>query len=152
MKKWIVVVACLAMAAGASAAPGGKGGGGGGSGGGGGGGGGSTGGGGGKTTRYTIAVTVSGPGSVTSSPSGINCSSGTCSAKFPSGTSLTLSAAPGPDADFTGWSGASCSGTGPCTFTVTSNQGVTASFEAAPPPPPPTPVGQPAARPLPAER
>ncbi|MFZ8965586.1 MAG: DNRLRE domain-containing protein [Steroidobacteraceae bacterium] len=137
MKKWIVVVACLAMAAGASAAPGGKGGGGGGSGGGGGGG--STGGGGGKTTRYTIAVTVSGPGSVTSSPSGINCSSGTCSAKFPSGTSLTLSAAPGADADFTGWSGASCSGTGPCTFNVTSNQGVTASFEAAPPPPPPPP-------------
>lgn len=117
------------MAAQAMAAPGSKGGGSGGSGGGGG-----------KTTRYTVSVTISGSGSVTSSPSGLSCSAGTCSARFVSGTSVTLSATPGAGASFSGWGGA-CSGTGSCSLgALTSNQVVTAGFQAAPPPPPPPPA------------
>ncbi len=124
VKRWMVFAACLAMAISAAAAPGGKGGGGGG-------------GGGGKTTRYTVSVTVTGSGSVTSSPAGILCTAGTCSARFNAGSTVTLAAAPANGASFTGWGGA-CSGTSTCSFTnLSANRSVTAAFGSAPPPPPP---------------
>jgi hypothetical protein len=80
---------------------------------------------------YNLSVTKTGPGSgtVTSSPAGINCGS-TCSVKYFSGTSVTLTATPaaGSFSLFAGWSGA-CSGTEPtCTITMSSNQSVTAAF------------------------
>ncbi len=68
----------------------------------------------------------SGAGTITSSPAGINCGQ-TCSASFPSGTAVTLSATPSAGSTFAGWSGA-CSGTGACSLTVTAAASVTATF------------------------
>lgn len=77
---------------------------------------------------YVLSVRVAGTGTgtITSSPAGIDCGA-TCSATYPSGTLITLSATPGTGSVFTGWSGA-CSGTGSCTVTVASAQSVTANF------------------------
>lgn len=75
-----------------------------------------------------LSVTLAGPqgGSVTSSPSGIDCGS-TCSASF-TGTNVTLTANTSNGSQFTGWSGA-CSGTGTtCTVSQAGNQSVTATF------------------------
>ena len=49
-----------------------------------------------------LTVTVVGNGTVTSSPAGINCPQ-TCSALFPSGTTVTLTAAPGTGFRFEQW-------------------------------------------------
>jgi hypothetical protein len=76
--------------------------------------------------NYNVAVSVAGSGTVTSSPSGINCGS-VCTANFASGTPVTLTATPGGGATFSGWSGA-CSGTGSCVVTVNSSASVTAMF------------------------
>src|SRR6266496_1102705 len=65
------------------------------------------------TIQNLISILGIGSGSVTSSPAGIDCSSGTCSANFNSGTSVTLTPHPGLGSFFVGWSGA-CSGTGSC--------------------------------------
>ena len=74
---------------------------------------------------YTLSVSVAGGGSVTSSPSGIDCGA-TCSALFTKGTSVTLTAKPNSVLySFTGWGGA-CSGTGDCT--VSAGASVSASF------------------------
>jgi hypothetical protein len=52
----------------------------------------------------TISKTGSGSGNVTSNPPGINCGA-TCSAGFPSGTVVSLSAFPSTDSVFTSWGG-----------------------------------------------
>jgi List-Bact-rpt repeat protein len=85
---------------------------------------------------FTLTVTIQnlvnifgiGSGSVTSSPAGIDCGSGTCSADFTSGTSVTLTPQPGLGSTFVGWTGA-CSGTGTCTVPMNSNKAVTAQFK-----------------------
>jgi len=80
-----------------------------------------------------LTVTVSGSGSVASSPAGIDaCTStgGTCSAVFSAGTGVTLTATPATGSTFTGWSGASCTGTSPCSVTVNSAESVDATFAA----------------------
>ena len=77
---------------------------------------------------YTLSVTVTGPGTVTSNPAGIACSAGTCSANFPSGTGVTLTTSGGT---LTGWGGA-CSGTGACSVTMTGNRVASATFSASP--------------------
>jgi hypothetical protein len=81
-------------------------------------------------TNYNLSVTTSGNGTVTSSPSGINCSSntGTCSYAFASGTSVQLTASPASGWTFSGWSGAGCSGTGGCSVNMTQNTSVGATF------------------------
>ncbi len=76
-----------------------------------------------------LQVTVIGSGSVTSSPSGINCLSGICAASFPVNSKVTLTAAAKSGSTFTGWSGGGCSGTGTCSVTLNSNQAVTATFQ-----------------------
>lgn len=76
-----------------------------------------------------LTVTITGSGTVTSSPAGINCSSGSCAAVFAPGTQVTLTATAGTGADFTGWGGA-CSGTSTCVVTVTAATSVTANFGA----------------------
>lgn len=77
---------------------------------------------------YTLSVTKQGSaGTVTSSPSGINCG-GTCSASFNHGTVVTLTATPGTANYFVGWSGGGCSGTGTCVVSVEAATSVTATF------------------------
>jgi hypothetical protein len=70
---------------------------------------------------YTLTITKGGAGSgtVTSSPTGTI---------FNAGTSVTLTATPGANSTFAGWSGA-CSGTSSsCTVTMNSNASVAATF------------------------
>jgi uncharacterized protein (TIGR03437 family) len=81
---------------------------------------------------YTLSVTTSGSGSVTSLPAGIDCGSA-CSFTWPAGTPVTLTAAPDAGSVFSGWAGA-CNGGGSCTVTLDSDKAVTASFAAAGPP------------------
>ncbi len=77
-------------------------------------------------TNPILAVTVTGTGSVVSSPTGISCP-GICSAGFASGTPLTLTATPSGSATNVLWSG--CAPTGlTCTITLTANSPVTATF------------------------
>jgi len=66
----------------------------------------------------TLSIQLAGTGSssVRSEPTGINCTP-TCTAGFPPGASVTLTAVPAPGSMFVGWSGA-CAGTGPCTVTM----------------------------------
>jgi hypothetical protein len=75
---------------------------------------------------FTLSVSKTGGGTVTSSPAGINCGS-TCSAGFAGGTQVTLTATPARGSSFGGWSGA-CSGTGSCVVSMSGPQSVTASF------------------------
>src|SRR3989344_4946983 len=79
-------------------------------------------------SNYTLQVNKTGTGTVTSSPSGINCGSA-CSASYASGTSVALTAAAGSGYTFSGWSGSgvACSGT-TCTVAMSVNRIVTASF------------------------
>jgi Divergent InlB B-repeat domain len=74
-----------------------------------------------------VSVRVDGPGRILSLPPALDCP-GICSASFPSGTSVTLAAAPADDAAFTRWSG-DCSGASGCTFTLAKDASVVASFE-----------------------
>lgn len=82
---------------------------------------------------YTLSVTRSGGGSgtVTSSPGGIDCGAG-CSATFPAGTRVTLTATPAAGSTFAGWKG-HCGGNGPCTMDLTTSRSVTATFNAVDP-------------------
>jgi hypothetical protein len=75
----------------------------------------------------TVVRTGGGTGTVTSSPAGINCGA-TCSANYPNGTVVTLSAAWNADTVFAGWSGATCGRTSLCTVTLTSPTTITARF------------------------
>ena len=74
----------------------------------------------------TLSVSVTGSGSVTSSPAGINCPS-TCSMSVAPGTQVTLTATPADGSGFEGWGGA-CSGFDNCVVTMSSAQSVTATF------------------------
>jgi hypothetical protein len=67
-----------------------------------------------------------GTGTVTSVPLAINCGS-SCSSSYLSGASVTLTAAAASGSTFGGWSGA-CTGTGPCTVSMTAARSVTATF------------------------
>ena len=76
--------------------------------------------------NYSLSISKSGIGIVTSSPAGINCGS-TCSASYAAGTQVTLTAQPASGSSFAGWGGA-CSGTGSCTVSMSSALSVTATF------------------------
>ncbi|KJU82724.1 secreted protein containing DUF1566 [Candidatus Magnetobacterium bavaricum] len=76
-----------------------------------------------------ISKTGTGSGTVTSSPSVINCGS-TCSFSFPQGMSVTLTSTVDSGSTFTGWSG-DCSSYGSsstCTLTMSAAKNVTATF------------------------
>jgi uncharacterized protein (DUF2141 family) len=80
-------------------------------------------------TDYTLDIFKSGSGNglITSNPAGINCGS-TCSASFPSGSTVTLTAVPDPGSTFGGWLGA-CSGLSPiCQVTMSQAFSVIATF------------------------
>lgn len=70
-----------------------------------------------------------GTGTVTSSPTGIDCGS-TCVATYSNGTTVTLTARAGTRARFQGWSG-DCSGRSTCVLTMTANHTVKATFAKA---------------------
>jgi hypothetical protein len=84
-------------------------------------------------SQLTVTKDGAGSGTVTSLPGGIDCSA-TCTYYYVSGTAVTLYASPADGSVFAGWNGSGCSGTGPCTVTMTAAKSVTATFE--PPPPP----------------
>ncbi|HWY57391.1 MAG TPA: alkaline phosphatase family protein [Terriglobales bacterium] len=76
----------------------------------------------------TVSLSGTGQGSVTSSPSGINCGQ-TCSAPFNPGTSVTLTATAGVNSMFAGWTGTNnCSSNPTCVVTVNASEKVTATF------------------------
>ena len=78
--------------------------------------------------QVSVALSGNGSGTVTSAPPGVNCP-GACSASFPMGSSVTLSAAAAAGSMFVGWDGICASArTGPCTFTVGGATNVTARF------------------------
>ena len=83
-----------------------------------------------QPTTYALSTITmgSGSGTVTSSPSGINCGS-SCTSTFAPNSAVTLTATPAAGSTFAGWSG-SCSGTGGCTVTMASAKSVTATFNA----------------------
>ncbi|MGC2449691.1 MAG: alkaline phosphatase family protein, partial [Candidatus Sulfotelmatobacter sp.] len=83
--------------------------------------------------QLTVTTSGSASGTVTSSPSGINCP-GTCSANFPSSTAVTLTETPGAPSTFSmfaGWTGACTGTTATCSVTSNANQSVTATFNPA---------------------
>jgi len=94
-----------------------------------------------QSAQQTLTVTKAGvgTGTVTSSPSGIDCGS-TCSADFPASTPVTLTATAGSDSAIGGWTGCdSVSSAGDaCTVTMSAAKAVTVSFIGIPTLVPPT--------------
>ena len=80
-------------------------------------------------SSYSLAVSKSGTGTVTSSPTGISCGS-TCLANFSTGATITLTPSTTGGNTFSGWGGA-CTGSGACTVTMNSDKSVSASFLAS---------------------
>jgi len=89
--------------------------------------GGGGGGGGGGSTQFTLSIGRSNPGTVVSDLAGINCGS-TCSAKYDSGTAVTLTATPPAGKTFVSWTGACTGATLSCTLTMTKDSSVLATF------------------------
>jgi len=105
-----------------------------------------------KGQQYTLTVQKAGSGSgtVTSSPSGIDCGSD-CTETYNAGTIVTLAAVAASGSIFEGWSGGGCSGTGTCAVTMDTSKTVTATWASGPPgPTPPAPAPVPAPAPIPA--
>jgi len=80
-----------------------------------------------SVTTRNLSVGVSGPGQVTSAPSGVSCG-GTCGANFLDGAAVSLTAAPGPGAAFSGWSGDCAGQPATCAVTMNAARTATASF------------------------
>jgi GH25 family lysozyme M1 (1,4-beta-N-acetylmuramidase) len=81
---------------------------------------------------YTLteAVSGAGPGQITT---GATACTSSCQTTYVAGTSVTLKATPGPDALFSGWSGA-CSGTSTtCVVVMNASQQANANFGDKPP-------------------
>lgn len=83
-----------------------------------------------KLPKYTLKISKSPNGSITSSPAGLVCKekTKTCSGKFVSGTQVTLTAIPAAGKTFTGWGGV-CSGRETCLVPMDGAKRVTATFE-----------------------
>ena len=84
----------------------------------------------------TAATSGNGSGSVTSTPSGIDCHSGSssdCTKSAIEGSDITLQASADAGSTFTGWSGGGCSGTGSCTVKLDAAASVDAAFTDDPP-------------------
>jgi hypothetical protein len=82
----------------------------------------------------TIIKTGAGTGTVVDATGAIDCGQ-VCAHDFNQGTTVTLTATPGANlasaSMFTGWSGAGCSGTGPCEVTLSVASEVIATFSSA---------------------
>ena len=73
-----------------------------------------------------LTITRQGDGTVNSAPRGISCGL-QCSASFPKGTTIALTAAAGDGSRFAGWSGA-CEGAGTCDVDLQDDAAVSARF------------------------
>ena len=92
------------------------------------GGGGGGGGAGGAASSFKLSISLGNPGTVTSTPEGINCGA-TCTASFTAGNVVTLTATPLPGLAFTGWSGACSTEPSPvCTLTMSKDLAAKANF------------------------
>jgi len=80
-------------------------------------------------SQTQLALTVSGPGSVSADVPGLSCSQ-SCTTTWNAGTRLALTATPGPGAKLVRW-GTSCLGSAGCTVTVSSGASVSAFFAPA---------------------
>ncbi len=94
-----------------------------------------------QTFTFSVMESGSGSGKVTDGTGQIDCVitsgvvTGSCSGSYSSGTVVMLAGSASSGSLFSGWSGP-CSGTTPCSVTVTMNgQSVGAAFAPAPPPP-----------------
>jgi hypothetical protein len=87
---------------------------------------------GGGSTEPILSVTFpgAGTGTVVSSPSGINCpnTQANCSASFPTGTSVTLTATPVGSSTFGSWGEGCVGSTSICTLSLQADTNVTATF------------------------
>ena len=75
----------------------------------------------------TLTVSKTGTGTVTSTPSGINCGTD-CMETYDQNTVVTLTAAPGTGYAFGSWSGACTDSNITCTVTLAESQTITANF------------------------
>jgi DNA-binding beta-propeller fold protein YncE len=73
-----------------------------------------------------LALSISGPGRIVSSPSGIDCQS-SCEHAFPDGTGVTLEAQPADGYELLSWTGA-CSGKVRCVVSLEADRSVSATF------------------------
>jgi hypothetical protein len=80
--------------------------------------------------RLDVAKAGAGTGTVTTSPSGIDCGTAcaSSSADYTDGAIVTMTATPDAANAFVGWSGGGCSGTGSCVVTMDAAKTVTATF------------------------
>jgi hypothetical protein len=81
--------------------------------------------------KLSVSKTGVGSGTVTSSPSGIDCG-GDCEEEYEEGKVVTLTAAADTGNEFTGWSGGGCSGTGNCMVAMGAAKSVSAGFAPIP--------------------
>jgi hypothetical protein len=90
----------------------------------------STTGGGTGSPALTVTFAGNGSGTITSSPLGLSCSSpSACLAQFATGSTVTLTAAPGSGSVFGSWVGCDTpTSTNPCSITITANRTVTVTF------------------------
>jgi parallel beta-helix repeat protein len=84
------------------------------------------------TYVHTLTMNVTGPGSVFVPKLALTCS-GNCTSPVHREVQLTFEAHPSADSEFSGWSGGTCSGMDPCTFTMNGDTTVNATFTAVPP-------------------
>ncbi len=76
---------------------------------------------------FTLTVSKTGSGTVTSSPAGIDCGA-ICEEEFDEDEEVTLTATPDTGSKFTGWNGGGCSGIGTCVVTMDEAKSVNADF------------------------
>ncbi len=77
--------------------------------------------------KYTLKVTKSGTGTVTSTPGGIACGAD-CSEPYLSGTAVSLTASPASGYAFSGWSGCTTASGATCAVTMSAAKSVKATF------------------------
>jgi len=82
------------------------------------------------TNILTVSLAGAADGSITSGPAGINCGNTTniCSAAFPSGSTVSLSATPNTGHAFGGFNGCALTSATTCTVTMNGDMTVAASF------------------------
>lgn len=81
-----------------------------------------------QAVSLTVTTAGAGKGRISSIPEGMGCDPAPCTGRYPSGAVVTLTATAAPGSVFVGWSGAECSGQGPCMLTLLADTVLTATF------------------------